>query len=132
MDDTCLLIVEPDVLVRTTLAEYLRGCGYRVLEVADGAEAREILSEPSAGVDIVLASVYAPKEGGFLLALWVKANCPHIDVELVGSVASAVEKASDICADGPTPSAPYNYQFLHDRILQLLAARDRAKEKDET
>lgn len=131
MDDTSLLIVEPDVLVRTELAEYLRGCGYRVLEVADGAEAREILLEPSSRVDIVLANVHAPKDGGFLLAIWVKANCPHVDVELIGSVASAVEKASDICAEGPTPSSPYNYQFLHDRIRRLLAARDRAAEKDE-
>ena len=29
---TTILVVEPDILVRTTIAEYLRDCGYTVLE----------------------------------------------------------------------------------------------------
>ena len=32
MNDPCILIVERDLLVRTPLAEYLRECGYLVLE----------------------------------------------------------------------------------------------------
>lgn len=132
MDDACVLIVEADVVVRAALAEYLRDCGYRVLEVGNGSEAREVLSEPSASVDVVLANVHAPKDSGFMLAVWVKANCPHVDVELVGSVASAVEKAGDICAEGPAPASPYDHKFVHERIRRLLAARDRAQEKDES
>ncbi len=131
-DDACILIVEADVLVRNALADYLRDCGYRVLEVADGKEAREILLEPAAVVDVVLANVKAPKDSGFLLAVWVRANCPHVEVELVGSVEKATHKAGEICADGPEPSTPYDHKFVLERIRQLAAARERTKEKGDS
>ncbi|MHB8884094.1 MAG: response regulator [Methylovirgula sp.] len=130
MDDAGILIVEADVLVRHPLAEYLRECGYRVVEVADGAEARQVLAAPEAAIDIVLANVNAPKESGFGLAVWIRANCPTVEVVLVGSVASEVEKAGDLCEEGPARSKPYDHRLVHDQILQLLAARDRAKGKE--
>ena len=128
-DDACVLIVEADVLVRSALADYLRDCGYRVLEVADGNEAREILVEPAAAVDVLLANVKAPKDSGFLLAVWVRANCPHVEVELVGSVENATQKAGEICADGPAPSTPSDHKFVLDRIRRLMASREQTKEK---
>jgi len=130
MDDAGILIVEADVLVRHPLAKYLRECGYRVVEVADGAEARQVLAAPEAAIDIVLANVNAPKESGFGLAVWIRTNCPTVEVVLVGSVASEVEKAGDLCEDGPARSKPYDHRLVHDQILQLLAARDRAKGKE--
>ena len=43
MRDPCILIVEQDVLVRTPLAEYLRECGYLVLEASSAGEANRTL-----------------------------------------------------------------------------------------
>ncbi len=125
-----ILIVEADVLVRHPLAEYLRDCGYRVIEVANGDEARQVLDSLEAAIDIILANVNASKESGFGLAVWIRANCPTVEVVLVGTVASEVEKAADLCEDGPARSKPYDHRLVHDRILQLLAARDRAKDKE--
>jgi DNA-binding response OmpR family regulator len=127
MDDGCILIVESDVLVRAPLAEYLRECGYRVLEAAHGDEARAILAEEEATIDAVLANVNAPKESGFALATWIRQNFSTIEVILVGTVAGAVEKAADLCEEGPADTVPYDHKFVHDRIRQLLASRARAK-----
>lgn len=131
MDSAGILIVEADVLVRQPLAEYLRDCGYRVVEAANGNEARQILVEAHASIDIVFANVNAPKESGFALATWIRANHPGVDVVLVGTVATAVEKAGDLCEEGPAQSKPYDHQIIHDRIRQLRAARDRAERIDE-
>lgn len=131
MDDGCVLIVEADVLIRSPLADYLRDCGYKVFEVANGQEARRILGDPGVAIDIVLANVNAPMESGFALAVWIRANHPTVEVDLVGTVAAAVEKAADICEEGPAQSIPYDHKLVHDRIRQLLAARERTKKAQE-
>jgi DNA-binding response OmpR family regulator len=65
MSDPCILIVEQDLLVRTPLAEYLRECGYLVLEASSIGDARTLLEDGSRRVDIVLAEglvTFATKE----------------------------------------------------------------------
>ena len=121
-----LLIVEPDPVIRHPLAEYLRECGYKVLEAGGYDEAMALLREGKARIDLILCDVHAPgKVDGFGLATWVREHAPHIQVVLAGTVAKAAEKAGDICEDGPALSKPYDHQLLLDRIKRLLAARDR-------
>ncbi|MGH6990188.1 MAG: response regulator [Stellaceae bacterium] len=122
-----IVIVESDILVRHPLAEYLRECGYTVLEAADIDEARLLIDEGASPVDIVLADCNAPGENGFHLASWVRVNHPDIDVILAGSVAGAAEKAGDLCEEGPTLTKPYDHRILLDHIRRLVAARDRRR-----
>jgi DNA-binding NtrC family response regulator len=119
------LLVERDIIVRSPLAEYLRECGYRVLEAVTTAEARELLGAAD-DISLVLAEGDVPEDGGFVLRAWIRENYPDIDVILAGSVTRAVEKAGDICRDGPAISKPYHHQFVLDTIRRLLAARNRA------
>jgi DNA-binding NtrC family response regulator len=119
------LLVERDIIVRSPLAEYLRECGYRVLEAVNTAEARELLGAAD-DISLVLAEDDVPEDGGFVLRAWIRENYPDIDVILAGSVTRAVEKAGDICRDGPAISKPYHHQFVLDTIRRLLAARNRA------
>ena len=125
MTEPCVLIVEADILVRNPLAEYLRECGYRVLEAFDAAEARQVLSGGTMPVNVVLADVDGPHESGFVLATWIRTTHPGIDVILSGSVASAAEKAGELCLEGPALSKPYDHQLLLDEIRRLIAARER-------
>ena len=74
MSEPCVLIVEGDILVRNPLAEYLRECGYQVLEATNADEARQLVG--SKPVDVLLANADAPPDGGFALAVWVQTNCP--------------------------------------------------------
>ncbi|HVZ30709.1 MAG TPA: hypothetical protein VG839_09975 [Asticcacaulis sp.] len=127
--DPCLLLVEPDLAVRIPLAEYLRDCGYRVLEAITTDEAVMILRESGMPVAVILTVVDAPGQfDGFGLAKWVRQNGLGIEVILSGSIARTAEKAGDICEDGPAMAKPYDHQILLNRIKALIAARDRAKD----
>jgi DNA-binding response OmpR family regulator len=68
LSDPCILIVEQDLLVRTPLAEYLRECGYRVLEASNAGDARTLLEDGSRRIDIVLAHRSSP--GSQAASLW--------------------------------------------------------------
>ncbi len=114
------------MLARHALGEYLRECGYRVLEAASSAEARLLVSERTAQIDIVLARADAEDGGGFALAAWIRQSHAGIEVILAGGVAAETGKAADLCEDGPAGQLPYDHQALLDQIRRLRAARDRA------
>lgn len=120
----CLLLVERDIIVRNALAEYLRECGYRVIEAVTAKEARDVLGAAD-DITLVLAEADAPEGGGFALRAWIQQNYPGTEVILAGSVVRAVEKAGDICKEGPAVGKPYHHQTVLDTIRRLLAARDR-------
>jgi DNA-binding response OmpR family regulator len=117
-----ILVVDSDVLVRTPLAEYLRECGYRVFEAGDASEAEVLLNDETRQIDIVLADVDTGDESGFALARWIRDSFPAMRVVLAGTILASVEKAGDICRDGPALSKPYDHRHVLDRIQRLLAA----------
>jgi DNA-binding response OmpR family regulator len=121
----CILLVESEVLVRHALAEYLRECGYKVAEALNAAEARQFLAESETTVDIVIADVTQTADNGFMLASWIRETKPEIAVVLAGTLKKTVEKAGDICEEGPAITKPYSHQFVLEHIRQLLAARKR-------
>jgi DNA-binding response OmpR family regulator len=125
MTQPCILIVESDVVVRHSLAEYLRECGYTVLEAVDGKEARTILSDDDSSVNIVLADANASDESGFILSAWIRSNSPGVAVVLAATVVAAVTAAGDLCDDGPALTKPYDHQLVLRHIRRLQAARDR-------
>ena len=130
MSEACVLVVEADILVRHPLAEYLRECGYRVLEAVHAKEARAHFKKPLCPIDVVLAEVNAPTESGFVLAGWIREHRPRVEVVLAGTIATAAEKASELCEEGPQKKKPYDHRMLLDHIRRVIAARDRAKRLD--
>ena len=120
-----VLIVEADILIRQPLADYLRECGYDVIETVNDDEAREFLAKGVATVDAVLAD--ANDTGGvrFGLATWIRQNYPQTEVILAGTLATAAERAGDLCDDGLALSKPYDHHIVLDRIRRSIAARDR-------
>jgi DNA-binding response OmpR family regulator len=117
----CILLVEPDILVRHPLAEYLRECGFRVCEALAAVEAKTLLQDATLRVDIAL--IDAAGNGGFALANWMRAHHPKIEIVLAGTVAKAVEKAGDICEQGPDIKKPYDHKLILEQINRLLATR---------
>jgi DNA-binding NtrC family response regulator len=88
-------------------------------------DARTLLEDGSRRIDIVLAEVKSGDASGFALASWVRTHLPNTQVVLAGTIATATEKAGDICQEGPALSKPYDHRLVLDHIQQLLAARDR-------
>jgi DNA-binding response OmpR family regulator len=127
MIQSCVLLVEDDVLVRASLSEYLRACGFHVLEAVDGDEARQLFDLDARPIDVVLVDLNAGGEGGFGLASWVRTKRPGVEVILTGSTRSVVEKAGDLCRSGSAP-ASYDHSLVLDRIRRLVAARNHSPE----
>jgi DNA-binding response OmpR family regulator len=111
-----ILVLERDVLTRAFLADYLRSCGYRVLEARSAAEALTILQESSEPIRVVLGDA----ENGFKLSRWVKANRPKIKVILAANAERASQAAADLCEIGPHGKRPYDPQLLVQRIRSHL------------
>jgi len=113
-------------LVRLMIAEYLRDCGYRVLEAGTVAEARTVLAA-EVPVDLVFSDVQMPgEEDGFALARWVREHHPAIEVILASGLVGAAEKARSVCHDGPIIPKPYDHEGVLQRIQALLRKASRA------
>ena len=119
-----ILVVEDDILIRLVIAQYLRECGYKVIETANGEEAIIVLNQAELKIDVVFSTVQMPGAmDGFALARWTRQNRKGVDVILAGSPSRAAEAAGDLCESGPLLSKPYEPQQVVDRIRRLMADR---------
>jgi CheY-like chemotaxis protein len=121
-----ILVVDDEVLVRLTIAEYLRECGFHVFEAADGEEAVAILQASDRKVDLVFSDVQMPRMDGFSLVRWIRDNQASVRVMLTsGNPAMFAAKATELCLDGPMEAKPYDHETLVRRIQAML---ERAQE----
>lgn len=122
-----ILVVDGDILSRHAIADYLRHCGYGVVEAVSTDEAMTALGDPSLAVDIILCDVAAiGSQSAFELKTWVGEHHPTLEVRMAGSLAAVADTAADLCESGPHLSRPYEPQAVVDYIKQLRATRDRA------
>ncbi len=114
-----ILLVESDPLQRSTVAEYLRDCGYLVLEAIDVREAVIVLRRQD--VDILVADVELRDESGFQLSAMARELRPGLKVLLTRSPARTAAIAGDLCEEGPLDH-PYHPQHLVERLKRLQAS----------
>jgi CheY-like chemotaxis protein len=125
-----ILVVENDILVRMPIAQYLRDCGYKVIEAANADEAMAVLLHQQTVVDVVFSDIEMPGAmDGFGLANWIREHRPGLVVLLTGTVSRAVNSAKELCDQGPIPK-PYEAQAVHNHIRRLLAARKATRPSD--
>ena len=118
-----VLVVEGEVIVRLSIAGYLRECGYRVIE-AGGAEEAKALCGADTPIDIVLVDAELPgSANGFALARWIRQERPLTKVLLTAGTAGMAKTAEETCEHGPHLKKPYAHEELARQIRQLLAAR---------
>jgi DNA-binding response OmpR family regulator len=105
-----------------TIADYLRECGYRVIE---GATANDVMTVLGARqqIDVIFTEVQLGGSiDGFSLARWVREKHPGVEVILTSGIAKAAEQAADLCDDGPLEK-PYHPREVMRRINILLERR---------
>lgn len=125
-----VLVVEDEVHVRMTISQYLRDCGYKVIEAANADEAMIVLQVPDIPLDVVFCDVEMPGSmDGFALAQWIRTHRPGLEVMLTGNVKRAVSAATELCEEGPL-GKPYEPQVVADRIRRLLGARANRKKTE--
>lgn len=125
MQAATVLIVEQDVLVRHPLAEYLRECGYCVVEATQHDEARECLEAGKHSIDVALIDVGGPTGSGFALSALIRSNHPHVKAMLGATVGKVLALAGDLCEEGPIAGKRPDYRPVLDHIRHLLASRKR-------
>jgi DNA-binding response OmpR family regulator len=117
-----VLVVEPEILVRLVIADYLRECGYKVIEAVTADDVVTVL-ESGQKIDIVFAEVrLSGSMDGFGLAQWVREKHPDVDVTLASGTPGTAAKAGDLCDEGPL-AKPYHPQEVVRRINILLERR---------
>ena len=119
-----ILVVEDEVLIRLSVADFLRGCGYRVLEAANGEEAQAVFGagEP---IEVLFSDIdLGGGIDGFVLAAWVRRKYPDVRIVLASGARAMTDGAAGVC-DGPLLDKPYSYSALADHITQLLATLGR-------
>lgn len=112
-----ILLVEDEVLTRLALAEFLRDCGYVVLEAANALEAQAVLlSEPD--IDVVFSDIQMPGvDDGIRLEQWVRSNFPALPVILASGNADSLAAARSICGN---VQAFLPKPFTHDLALEHI------------
>ena len=119
-----ILIVDGDIVSRHAIADYLRHCGYGVVEAASAAEAYVALQEPTLSIDVILCEVTTlGSQTGFELATWVRSNRPELEVKLASGIDTAASAAADLCESGPHLARPYEPEAVVDYIKRLRAGR---------
>jgi DNA-binding response OmpR family regulator len=121
-----VLVVEPDVLIRMVIAEYLRDCGYKVIEAVGSTEVWAVL-DGAHPVDVMLIEVSLPgDENGFELAHRIRQTRREVDVILTTGIAGSVQQSHELCEEGPIKK-PYEPRDVEARIKILLERRRAAK-----
>lgn len=119
-----VLLVDEDVLVRLSIAEYLRACGFAVREAANVAEAKAVLLTDE-HVDYVLSDAQLSGEGGFAFTQWVRRLRPNATPIMTATVAGKAKAAAQLCDDHAPKPKPCEHGRLSDRIQALVAKRAR-------
>ena len=121
-----ILIVDADIVSRHAIADFLRHCGYAVVEAANTDEALIALSERTLSIDVIVCDIAAiGARSGFELATWVRQNRPELEVRLAGTLESAASTAAELCETGPHLARPYEPEAVVDYIKRLRAAAAR-------
>ena len=124
--DQSVLLIDGDILSRHAIADYLRHCGYALVEAANTDEAMVAVAEMILGIDVILCDVAAiGGKSAFEFAQWVRDNRPELEVRLAGSLEATANTAASLCETGPHLRRPYEPAAVIDYIKRLRAARSR-------
>ncbi len=117
-----VLVVEDETMVRMPIAEFLRDCGYNVVEAGNASEAIA-LAEAVGPVNLVFTDVRMPgKMDGFGLAAWFESHYPTVPVLLTSGYNGGRNLPMPSRAGGRFIEKPYSQTQVARRIADLLEA----------
>lgn len=112
-----ILIAEDEDLIRDLVCEFLEDAGFRVVEVANAAQAMDVVSDHPE-IDLVMTDINMPgKMDGHGLADWISTNRPQLPVLLTSGRV--------YCPGGRSPrqrfiAKPFALAALEREIRELL------------
>lgn len=118
-----ILIVDGEVLVRHAISDYMRQCGFTVVEASSTDEAVAALSDASLAIDAVLCDAQAPgSRNAFELRAWIARQEHRSGVRMImaGNIDAVASKAAELCDEGPHLARPYDPQSVAEYVRRLL------------
>lgn len=126
-----LLLVDDDLLIRETLAEFLQSEGFQVTLAQDGEVAERLLQDAVPPFDLVLTDLVMPGRSGMDVlnaALRINPSCTVLVLSGFGSVREANE-AMDLGAYGLV-NKPFHLDQLRNILRRLLERIALLEERD--
>ena len=118
-----VLVVDDEAMVRAVIAEYLRDCGFHVLE-AEGAREAIRLVDGDGPVDVVFSDVRMPGDlDGAGLARWLLSHHPEVPVLLTSGYTAAAGSSGGLPREVGLIEKPYTQAQVLRRIKALLPKR---------
>jgi CheY-like chemotaxis protein len=113
-----ILVLDDDVLVRMPVVQFLRDCGYHVVEAASTDEAIAILQNTNTPVDVVLSEIDIPGSmNGFGFAQWARSVRPELQILLAGTTERTVRNAAELCPiENDTQDNQNDYNSPNERV----------------
>lgn len=115
-----ILIVDDEVFLCVTVADFLRDAKFRVSTAHDGSEVLPILEHEN--IDLVLLDLMMPRMGGFETLGYIKKKAPKTHVIILSAFGTRdqMEQADKLGADGFI-SKPFGVETLMRHIKAVLS-----------
>jgi CheY-like chemotaxis protein len=115
-----VLVVEDETMVRMPIAEYLRDCGYNVVEAGSASEAIAAM-DADTPVSLVFTDIRMPgKMDGFGLAEWFRSHYPDVPVLLTSGYHGGRGAPGVSLPGSGFIEKPYSQNHVARRIAALL------------
>jgi CheY-like chemotaxis protein len=117
-----ILLVEDEKGVRELAREYLRTCGYQVVEAEDGHTALELAAMHAGSIDLLMTDVVMPGISGKELAERVKSQRPGIKVlYMSGYTDQSVVKHGILETDAVLLQKPFTMATLALKLREIFS-----------
>jgi two-component system, cell cycle sensor histidine kinase and response regulator CckA len=83
-----ILLIEDDVISRTSFAQILRRYGYEVLEAGDGVDALALIIQHRPEINLVISDMVLPGMNGIALIENVKLMLPKVPIIMISAYLS--------------------------------------------
>lgn len=115
-----VLVVEDELMVRMPIAEYLRDCGYNVLEAGSASEAIETVGSEGP-ISLLFSDIRMPgKMDGVGLAKWFQAHFPSVPVLLTSGYNGGRSVSLSEMPQSRFIEKPYSQTQVERQIASLL------------
>jgi len=116
-----ILLVDNEEELRNATAEYLEGCGYRVLTAADGREAIEISDKHEGPISLVISDIVMPKISGRGVVEHMRKTRPATEVLMISGYANDDMPRHGISLDPACfLQKPFTFQALSAKIRGMI------------